>query len=131
MEEPWVESGIGVNQKWIAVHRLAHSLSPPKRGVFPSWYALTGCDTVSSSRGKGRKSAWETWEYYPEATEIFLAFSNPVDGVLSDNSISAIKRFICLMYDQTTYISNVNDCRRMLFTKKRKLSITYRQLEML
>ena len=52
--------------------------------------------------------------------QIFLALSNLVDGVLSDNSISAIVRFICLMYDKTTYISNVNDCRRMLFTKKSK-----------
>ena len=117
-----------------------HSLSPPKCGAFPSWYALKGCDTVSSFHGRGKKSAWETWKYYPEATEVFLALSNPVDGVLSDNSvstikkfigliydkttyisnISAIERFICLMYDKTTYISNVNDCRRMLLTKKSK-----------
>ena len=112
------EFGVGVNRKWIALHRLAHSLSPPKCGAFPSWYALTGCNTVSSFHGKGKKSVWETWKCYPEATEVFLALSNPVDGVLSGNSISAIERFACLMYDQTTYISNVNDCRRMLFTKK-------------
>ena len=54
------------------------------------------------------------------STENFLALSNPVGGVLSDNSISAIERFIFLMHDKTTYISNVNDCRRMLFTKKSK-----------
>ena len=112
------EFGVGVNRKWIALHRLAHSLSPPKCGAFPSWYTLTGCDTVSSFHGKGKKSVWETWKCYPEATEVFLALSNPVDGVLSGNSISAIERFVCLMYDKTTYISNVNDCRRMLFTKK-------------
>ena len=32
----------------------------------------------------------------------FLPSSNPVDGVLSDNSACAIERFICLMYDKTT-----------------------------
>ena len=102
LEELWVEFGVGVNRKWIALHRLAHSLSPPKCGAFPSWYALTGYDTVSSFHGKEKKSACETWKCHPDATEVFPTLSNPVDGVLSNNSISAIEKFICLMYDKTT-----------------------------
>ena len=101
-EELWVGFGVGVNRNWIAVHRLAHSLSPPKCRAFLSWYVLTGCDTASSFHGKEKKSAWETWKCYPEATEVFLALSNPADGVLPGNSISAIERFICPMYDKTT-----------------------------
>ena len=61
LKELWVEFGVWVNRRWIAVHRLAHSLLLPKCGAFPSWYALTGCDTVSSFHGKGKKSPWETW----------------------------------------------------------------------
>ena len=57
----------------------------------------------------------------------FCSIIKPVDGVLSDNSISVIERIICLTYDKTTFISNVNDC----FPKKVKLSITCRQLKML
>ena len=106
-----------VNRKWIVVHQLAHSLSLPKCGAFPSWYALTGCDTASSFHGQGKKPAWETQKCYPEATEAFLALPNP-DGVLFDNSISEIERFVCLIYVKTTPISNLNDCRWMLFTKK-------------
>ena len=34
--------------------------------------------SVSSYRGKEKKLAWETC---PEATEVFLALSNPVDDV--------------------------------------------------
>ena len=49
-----------VNRKWIVVHQLAHSLSLPKCGAFPSWYALTRCDTASSFHGQGKKPAWET-----------------------------------------------------------------------
>ena len=108
MEEPWVEFIVGVNRQWIAVHRLAHSLSLPECGAFPSWYALTGCNTVSFFHGKEKRSIWETWKCYPDATEVFLALSSPVDGVLSDNSISAIERFICPMYGKTTSI--LNDC---------------------
>ena len=92
------------------MHRLPHSLSLPKWFALLSWYGLTRCNTVSSFHGKGEKSALETWKCYPKATEIFVALSNPVDGVLTENSISAIERIICLMYHKTTFISNVNDC---------------------
>ena len=110
LEELWVEFVVKLNRKWTVVHRLAHSLSLPKWVAFPSWYGLTRCDTVSSFYVKGKKSSWETWICYPKATEIFLVLSNPVDGVLSDNSISAIESIICLMYNKTTFISNLNNC---------------------
>ena len=102
------------------MHGVAYSLSPPKCEALSSWDALTGCDTVSFFHGKENNSAWETWKCYPEATEVFLALSNPVNSVLPENSISAMERVICLMYEKTAYISNVNDCRRMLLTKKVK-----------
>ena len=127
LEELWVEFVVKLNPKWIAVHRLSQSLSLPKCVAFPSWYGLAGCDAVSSFHGKGKKSSWETSKSYPKATEIFLVLSNSVDGVLSNYSISAIERIICLMYHKTTFHSNVNDCLR----KKVKLSITCRQLIML
>ena len=109
LEQLWVEFVGKLNPKWIAVHRLPHSLSLPKWFALLSWYGLTRCNTVSSFHGKGEKSALETWKCYPKATEIFVALSNPVDGVLTENSISAIERIICLMYHKTTFISNVND----------------------
>ena len=120
MGELWVKIGVGINGKCSAVRRLAHFLLLPKRGAFPSRYALTRCDTVSSFYGKEKKSAWETWKCFPEVTEAFLVSSNPIDGVLSDNSISTVDLFISLMHDKKSYLR-----------KKAKLLITYRQLEML
>ena len=57
LEELWVEFVVKLNSKWIAVHRLAHSLSLPKCVTFPSWYGLAGWDTVCSFHGKGKKSS--------------------------------------------------------------------------
>ena len=34
LEELWLEFGVGVNQKWITVHWLEHSMSLPKWGAF-------------------------------------------------------------------------------------------------
>ena len=50
--ELWIEFEVVVNRKWIVVQELAHSLPLPKCGAFPSWYALTGCDTASSFMDK-------------------------------------------------------------------------------
>ena len=103
LEQLWVEFVGKLNRKWTAVHRPPHSLSLPKWVAFPSWYGLIRCDAVSSFYVKGKKSSWETWKCYPKVTEIFLVLSNPVDGVLSGNSISAIESIICLMYHKTTF----------------------------
>ena len=33
-------------------------------------HAFTGCDVVSAFRGKGKSTAWQTWDVYPEATDL-------------------------------------------------------------
>ena len=43
----------------------------------PFFHALTGCDTVSFFSGKGKKTAFQAWKCYPEATEVFRALSLP------------------------------------------------------
>ena len=121
LEELWVELAVGGNRKWVAVHRLAHYLSQTKCRIFSSWYASTGCDTVFflSFMEKGMKSAWKTWKCYPEASEVFLSLQNPVDGSFSDISISAIERFICLMYDKT--VDNISRTRNALIHHNKRL----------
>ena len=120
LEELWVEFGAGVKRKWIALHQLAHSLSPPKSGSFlimayinRMWY----CFFFSWKR---KEVSLGDLEMLSQSNRGFSSIIKPFDGVLSDNSISAIERFICLMYGKTTYISNVNNCWRMLFMKKSK-----------
>ena len=43
------------------------------------------------------------------------------DDVLSDQDLMVIERFVILMYDLTSPLEEVNDCRRELFTKKAKV----------
>ena len=43
-------------------------------------HAISGCDTVSSFLGRGKKSAWLAWSYFPSVTDAFLDLSlKPVD----------------------------------------------------
>ena len=36
----------------------------------------------------------------------------------SKNDLEMIERFVVLMYDRTSPLSSVNECRRILYTKK-------------
>ena len=49
-------------------HKIAIGLGPKKAQSIPMLYALTGCDTVSSFVGHGKKTAWISWKALPELT---------------------------------------------------------------
>lgn len=58
-QEAWVTYGTGKNVHSIPAHTVATSLGPN---------ALTGCDTVSFFGGRRKKTAWDTWNVFPELT---------------------------------------------------------------
>ena len=57
LDELWIHSGVGKNVRLIAAHEIACALGPAKCSALPVFHCLTGCDTVSSFSGKGKKSA--------------------------------------------------------------------------
>ena len=75
LDELWIHFGVGKNVRLIAAHEIACALGPAKSAALPVVYCLTGCDTVSSFSGKGKKSAGEAWNCYTEATDALLAYT--------------------------------------------------------
>ena len=39
------------------------------------FHAFTGCDTVSSFSGRGKKTAWDTWMTFGDVTRAFCALA--------------------------------------------------------
>ena len=74
--ELWVSLGSGRNHRNIPAHMIASSLGPHKARSLPAFLAFTGCDTVSSFLGKGKKTAIAIWRCFPEATESFPALTS-------------------------------------------------------
>ncbi|KAK3749394.1 hypothetical protein QZH41_004867 [Actinostola sp. cb2023] len=74
--ELWVAFGTGVHFRCIAAHEIARRLNPQVSSALPVFHAFTGCDTVSCFNGKGKKTAMETWNSYPDATASLLALAN-------------------------------------------------------
>ena len=64
----WVAFGMGKNFQLLFVNTICEYLGEQKCRALPFFHAFTGCDTSSAFLGKGKKSAWEAWKAYPEAT---------------------------------------------------------------
>ena len=80
------------------------------------FHAVTGCDIVSAFRGRGKKTAWDVWQVYPEVTGAFLHMLQGPGEV--DQVMDILQRFVCLVYDKTSDKMSVNDTRKELFTRK-------------
>ena len=57
-DELWLAFGTGKSFRYLAAHEISATLGPEKARALPVFHALTGCDTVSSFAGHGKKTAW-------------------------------------------------------------------------
>lgn len=116
-EELWLAFGTGDSFRYIAIHELVKTMTPRKCAALPIFHAITGCDTVSAFNGRGKKSAWQTWNVYSEVTSAFEELSQ-MNNQLSETAFSQIERFVILLYDRTSDITEVDEARKVLFTRK-------------
>ena len=115
IEELWIDFGVLKHYRNIAAHDIASFLNEKAKALI-MFHALTGCDTVSSFRGRGKKTAWSAWMAHPSATDAFESLlSQPED--LTPELIHKIERFVVLMYSKTCTLSRVNEARKELFTQ--------------
>lgn len=116
VEELWIAFGVGKQLRYIPAHIIASNLS---RGVctgLPFFHAVTGCDTVSSFCGRGKKTSYDTWKTFPAVTPVFCELSaNP--RPVSEQEMQEIERFVVLLYSRTCPLSRVNEARQSLFAQ--------------
>ena len=113
--------GTGSHFRYIPVHELTASLDSRMCSTLHVFHAFTGCNIVSSFLAwRGKKTAWFTWQSYPEATGAFE------DLLIGDHTMSTLERLVVLLYDRTSDITMVNDCRKQLFTRKYRI-LKYRK----
>ena len=114
IEELWINFGVGKNYCHIAAHAIANYLNEKAKALI-MFHALTGCDTVSSFHGRGKKSAWLAWMAYPEVTNAFISLlSQPAE--ICPDILKQIERFVVIIYSKTCTLNTVNEARKELFT---------------
>jgi len=117
LKELWVAFGTGKNYRHIEVHQIVSGIGVEKSQALAFFQAFTGCDTVSFFSNRGKKSAWQAWQAYPEATDAFHALSSTPSDV-PKTVIETLERFVVLMYDHISELKGVHAARRYLFSKK-------------
>ncbi len=115
----WLAFGQGANLRWIPVHEVVSAIGPEKASGLPYFHAFTGCDVVSAFYGKGKKSAWQTWNIFNEVSETFIKLSQQPTSV-SDLDLQQLERFVVLMYDRSSAATGVDEARLELFARKQR-----------
>lgn len=87
--ELWVLYGTGKHTRYLPAHTIASIIGPDKASVLPLFHAFTGCDTVSFFGGRGKKTAWEVWDVFPELT-LALQELNSLPQMIDCSSLQVI-----------------------------------------
>ena len=77
-------------------------------------HAISGCDTVSSFYGIGKRTAWAVWRSMPHLNPIFVRLSR-APCQISSNNMDAVERHVVLLYQRTSTLSHVNEERKQMF----------------
>ena len=58
----WVAFGTGKSFKYLNINAISSHIGEAKARALPMFHALTGCDTTSAFKGRGKKTAWQAWQ---------------------------------------------------------------------
>ena len=116
IDELWVSIGSSRNLTYLPAHTIAASLRRDKARVLPIFHSLTGCDTTSFFGGRGKKTAWDVWNVFPELTAILKELMELPEHI-SNGCMETIEQFTVLLYDRTSRGTKVNEVRQEHFSR--------------
>ncbi|CAC5423003.1 unnamed protein product [Mytilus coruscus] len=117
-DEIWIAFATGKHFRYIPIHDIAQSLGPLKSRFLPIFHAFTGCDTISSFAGRGKKTAWDTWNAFPEVSAAFRQMTDQPSTICRDSILPLLERHVVLLYDRTSESNSVHEARKVLFAHK-------------
>ncbi|CAE1268792.1 unnamed protein product [Acanthosepion pharaonis] len=83
------------------------------------FHGFSGCDVVSTFRGNGKKSAWQTWDVCDEASGVFSKLSL-YPPVVDDEDIETLEKFVVMMYGRFSTAEDIDDARLDMFARKQR-----------
>ena len=76
IQEAWIAFGVQKHFHFLAVHEMTAALGPDRSRCLPVFHSFTGCVTVYSFNGIGKKMAWNVWQTFDDATKAFKSLSS-------------------------------------------------------
>ena len=119
VETLWTAFGHDVGKKWIQIHEPLNAIGPARASGIMYFHGVTGFDVVCAFRGKGEKSAWQTWDVFDVVTETFSNRSQfPTEVTYTD--LKTLGRFVFLMYERSSAVTGVDKARLYMFAHKQR-----------
>ena len=92
----WVAFGTGKNYRMISAHGIYAALGEEKSLALPMFHALTGCDTVSSFSGRGKKNSMGDMECVSRGNRCFPITYETTSTVRCGNCYDRVGEVCCL-----------------------------------
>lgn len=120
LQDMFILFGTGKSLQRFSVKTICNELGESKSKGLAALHALSGCDDISSVRGKGKKSFWNAWKAYPAITPVFEEiFDNPFQRIeINSSSFETFQRFMVVTYSPTCDIMTLNEARKDFFCHK-------------
>ena len=93
-------------------------LGVDKCKALPIFHAMTGCDTTSCVAGRGKCTAWASWNAFSSVTPALCALADTPSAALLREVLPTVERYIVVLYDRCSSDDYVNRARKVLFTQK-------------
>ena len=111
----WLAFGHGNSFRYISAHGIAQQLDEQLSKGILFLHAFSGCDTVSSFCGIGKKTAWNVLQSMKQVLPVFQHLSSAPSSV-TEEQMNEIERYVVVMYKNTSQLSKVNEARKQLFS---------------
>ncbi len=108
ISELWVAFGTGKTFRYIGAHTIASNLGQYKSAALPLFHSLSGCDTVSSFAGRGKKTCWDVWRIFEPLTETLMNLAE-APSQLQLAELQTLQQFTVLLYSRTCGLLTVNE----------------------
>ena len=115
--EVWISFGVRKHHRYIAAHTIAATLGPNKAPALTVFHAFTGSDTTSFFAGIGKRTAWKTWDVFPDVTGAFSLLAD-APPIIIDSTYEVLEKYVVLLYDKTCQLTQVNEARQHLVTRR-------------
>ena len=75
---------------------------------------------VSGFKGKGKRTFFQVWNNFSDATDAFVLLSNCPTKQALENTFATVQKFTVLAYDKSSSEAKVDKLRKTQFTQKNK-----------
>ena len=105
-------TGVKSKRRLLDIRKCAQYLGSGICKALIGLHAFTGCDSVSSFAGKGKKTVYRLVKTNPECLSTMQQLGECFD--MPENIIEKIEKFVCVMYGLDK-VGKVNEARYKLF----------------